>query len=281
MKGLWTFQAAIVGFTAYSYLATTVTAAWFLRRNNAIDTVFSLAWAAALYAPWLVVAAMVWRVLRRFGPSGNSVTALAILTAPTTLATAWATALIDAKAQGRSVEIARVTEYSVDRLPVCLLLFTAVAAIGLAASHWHQNRTHSRELARLNAELERVRQSQARQKPAQEKLIVSSGRSRVPVEVREIEWIGAAGNYVVVHWRGREGLLRETLSSLEDRLGPLGFVRSHRSALVNLARVRALASLSDGAWRLSLTDGSELVVSRAYRDRFMNRFHEQAQQIRF
>lgn len=56
-----------------------------------------------------------------------------------------------------------------------------------------------------------------------------------------------ASNYVVIHWRDREGLLRETLQTLEARLAPHGFARSHRSTLVSLARVRALKPLSDGA----------------------------------
>jgi len=101
--------------------------------------------------------------------------------------------------------------------------------------------------------------------------MVGVGRGRVPVDASEIEWIASAGNYAVVHWRDREGLLRETLQALETRLSPRGFARSHRSTLVNLARVHELKPLSDGAWRLTLDSGAELVVSRSYRDDFLAR----------
>lgn len=81
----------------------------------------------------------------------------------------------------------------------------------------------------------------------------------------------SASNYVVIHWRDREGLLREILQTLEARLTPHGFARGHRSTLVNLARVRALKPLSDGAWRITLDSVTELVVSRSYRDGLLAR----------
>jgi DNA-binding LytR/AlgR family response regulator len=93
----------------------------------------------------------------------------------------------------------------------------------------------------------------------------------VPVDLVQVEWFGAADNYVVVHWGGREGLLRATLQSLEARLDPTVFARSHRSALVNLARVREAAPLSDGSWRLTLESGAEVVTSRTYRDDLLRR----------
>lgn len=276
MSGRWGFPAAVGGFATYSYLATTVTAAWFLRRAHPLTATESLAWAAALYAPWLGVAALVWLVLRLFGSAGRGLSLLAILTLPITILTGVAMTSIDAAMKGLHPSMEAIMERSIDRLPVTLLLYTAVAALGLAAAHWRQNRDRGHELARLYGELDAVRRVQARDDASVERLMVAVGRNRMPVEPTEIEWIGAAGNYVVVHWAGREGLLRETLSTLEVRLGPLGFVRSHRSTLVNLARVQGLAPLSDGAWRLSLSGGEELVVSRSYRDGFMARFREKA-----
>jgi hypothetical protein len=41
--------------------------------------------------------------------------------------------------------------------------------------------------------------------------MVSVGRRRVPVPVKEVEWFSSAGNYVVVNWTKQEGLIRETL----------------------------------------------------------------------
>ena len=89
-----------------------------------------------------------------------------------------------------------------------------------------------------------------------------------------MEWFGSPGNYVVVNWQGREGLIRQTLQSLEQRLDPQIFARSHRSAIVNLAKVESAQSLSDGSWRLGMASGAELVASRTYRDRLLDRLRE-------
>jgi DNA-binding LytR/AlgR family response regulator len=50
--------------------------------------------------------------------------------------------------------------------------------------------------------------------------MVSIGLRRVAVEPSEVEWFAAAGNYLVVNWQGREGLLRETVQALASRLDP-------------------------------------------------------------
>lgn len=68
---------------------------------------------------------------------------------------------------------------------------------------------------------------------------------------------------------------RGTLAALETQLDPAVFVRSHRSTIVNLSKVRETASLSDGSWRLTTRSGAELVASRTYRDAVLSRLHGQ------
>jgi two-component system LytT family response regulator len=88
------------------------------------------------------------------------------------------------------------------------------------------------------------------------------------IEVGEVDWIEAAGNYVRLH-HGREShLLRETMSSLEARLSPRRFARIHRSTIVNLARVRELHHILHGDYSVLLRDGARLTLSRGYRERF-------------
>jgi two-component system LytT family response regulator len=94
----------------------------------------------------------------------------------------------------------------------------------------------------------------------------------VLVPVYEIDWIEAADNYVRLH-RGRQyHLLRESLSRLEETLDRRRFARIHRSAMVNLARVKALEPVPGGEYDVILTDGRRLTLSRGYRDRFQERF---------
>ncbi|MBO9710279.1 MAG: LytTR family transcriptional regulator DNA-binding domain-containing protein [Caulobacter sp.] len=263
--------AAWVGaFALYSWLATTICAAWFARRmararGVELDLGASLAWQGAIYAAWLPAALIVWRLIRRFGSGGRGMAAAVAVGVVVAPLEALAAALIDRAFTGGGDLAGRILE----RMPVCILIYTAIVAVGLAAAHREralEARDHAR---RLEAALAEARAAEA--SPPAGRLMVMAGSRRVPVEVAAIEWLGAADNYVVVHWAGREGLLRATLQSLEARLDPRVFARAHRSALVNLARVRDAQPLSDGSWRLTLESGEEVVTSRTYRDALLAR----------
>lgn len=89
----------------------------------------------------------------------------------------------------------------------------------------------------------------------------------VRVDVRTIDWIDAAGDYMCVHADGRTYVLRETMKSLEAVLDPKIFQRVHRSTIVNVQRVRRLRPHTNGEYFLTLEDGQEIKLSRSYRDR--------------
>lgn len=61
------------------------------------------------------------------------------------------------------------------------------------------------------------------------------------------------------------------LKAIEATLDHAVFVRTHRSTIVNLARVADAQSLSDGSWKLNMLNGAELVVSRSFRDDILAR----------
>lgn len=260
-------------FAAYSYAATVVSASWFLRRDYDAAFGVSLLWAAALYAPTAASGLLVWLVLRRFGSEWRGVGVLAALSPPVVGLSAWASTVVDGAFRGAHWTAAEVAARVIDRLPVALLLWTALCAAGLAAAHWRRALLQKAEMDALSAALAEAR-AQAGATASPERLMVSVGKGRAPVDVSEIEWIASAGNYAVIHWRDREGLLRETLQTLEARLAAHGFARGHRSTLINLAHVRELRPLTDGAWRLTLDSGTELVVSRSYRDGLLARLKQ-------
>jgi two-component system LytT family response regulator len=93
----------------------------------------------------------------------------------------------------------------------------------------------------------------------------------VPVE--EIDWLEADGNYVRLHTRDRRGptaephVIRSTLVALEERLDPARFARISRSVVVNLDRIEVFHDWSHGDRLVVLQDGTELKLSRRYRDR--------------
>jgi two-component system LytT family response regulator len=86
--------------------------------------------------------------------------------------------------------------------------------------------------------------------------------------IDEIDWIESYGNYLKVH-AGREShLIRGTMQSLETKLDPETFVRVHRSAIVNLEKIKEIHPRSNGDQDLILQNGQQLMLSRKYRDRF-------------
>ncbi|HEX8879470.1 MAG TPA: LytTR family DNA-binding domain-containing protein [Candidatus Acidoferrum sp.] len=101
------------------------------------------------------------------------------------------------------------------------------------------------------------------------RLVVKSGGRVVFLRVEEIDWVEAADNYVRIH-AGREShLIRETLQSLEGRLNPDKFLRIHRSTLVNVDRIRELQPIFHGDYLVKLNDGTELTLSRSYREKLL------------
>jgi len=92
------------------------------------------------------------------------------------------------------------------------------------------------------------------------------------VAASDVDWIGAAGNYVELHVGSAVHLVRGTLAELEERLPADRFVRVHRSTIVNLDRVKELQPWSHGDLQMILNDGTEIRLSRRYRDRLTGIF---------
>jgi two-component system LytT family response regulator len=101
--------------------------------------------------------------------------------------------------------------------------------------------------------------------PAAASLVATTGRRSVVIPIERVEWIEAEDYCVLVHTGQASYLLRESLRGLEPRLATCGFARVHRSALVNLARVRELRRPPQREWSIVLDSGAEIAVSRRLR----------------
>jgi two-component system LytT family response regulator len=97
-----------------------------------------------------------------------------------------------------------------------------------------------------------------------EHLVVKSAGQVSFLRVSEIDWIEAADYYVSLHVAKRTHLLRRSLFEVEQELDQAGFCRIHRSAIVNLDRVRGLEINEDGGHSVLLDDGTRLRLSRRY-----------------
>jgi DNA-binding LytR/AlgR family response regulator len=83
-----------------------------------------------------------------------------------------------------------------------------------------------------------------------------------PADVIAVE---AKGNYVLLLHTSSSHMLRESISTMEEKLNLHGFVRIHRSVLVNAALVEEMHLSSTGEYVLSVRGGREFTVSRTYK----------------
>jgi len=101
-----------------------------------------------------------------------------------------------------------------------------------------------------------------------ETIVVTTPRGAAVLNVGEIDWIEAAGNYAQL-WIGPHSyFLRESLQLLEERVRKHGFIRAHRRALVRLDGVRELTRTRAGALVAVLGCGVRIPISRRRRAAF-------------
>jgi two-component system LytT family response regulator len=100
-----------------------------------------------------------------------------------------------------------------------------------------------------------------------ERVVVKSGGRIFFLKTAEVDWIEAYGNYVRLHTGPTSYLLREPISSLEAQVDPARFIRIHRSALVNIERIREMQPMFHGQYVVILQDGTRLTLSRRYRSK--------------
>jgi len=110
-------------------------------------------------------------------------------------------------------------------------------------------------------------------------LVRDRERTRV-IEAETIDWIEAADYYAMIHCEGQTHLLRETMNELEQRLDPVRFFRAHRSAIINLERVREIVPLFRGDRTLVLADGTQVRLSRTRREAFERQLEASSRQPR-
>lgn len=108
-----------------------------------------------------------------------------------------------------------------------------------------------------------------------ERLVVKSVGRVFFLKVGEIDWIEAAGNYVKLHTARTAHMVRETMNSIESKLDPDRFYRIHRSTIVNIDRIKELHPMFSGDYAVLLDNGTELSLSRNYRERMLELFENQ------
>jgi two-component system, LytTR family, response regulator len=98
------------------------------------------------------------------------------------------------------------------------------------------------------------------------RLAVRSANKIVFVNVEDVDWIGAAENYVELHAGRVSHLLHVTMNTLEKSLNPETFLRIHRSIIINVNHIKTLQSDTHGEYVITLRDGARLKSGRTYMD---------------
>ncbi|MGA2535458.1 MAG: LytTR family DNA-binding domain-containing protein [Terracidiphilus sp.] len=123
-------------------------------------------------------------------------------------------------------------------------------------------RTAGERAARLVEDLPRfhglLRRTAAR-------IAIKAGGRILFIDPSDLLAVHAEGNYVLLQSKGGSNLLRESISVMEDKLKPYGFIRIHRSVLINAEFVEEVRPLPTGEYCLVMRGGSEHTVTRKYK----------------
>ena len=121
----------------------------------------------------------------------------------------------------------------------------------------------TRVATKLIRTLQQLEGAAQRQTP---RIAIKARRKILFLDVAGIVAVQAEGNYISLKHRTNPYLLRESLSSMEAKLKPYGFMRIHRSVIVNISAVEEIQPLPTGEYTLRVRGGKEYLVTRTYKD---------------
>jgi two-component system LytT family response regulator len=128
--------------------------------------------------------------------------------------------------------------------------------------HASESKVSESKVANLLAQL-------AANQPRNPRILVRNGDRLFFVKATEVEWVEAEEKYVLLHTKSQRHIVRHSISALEQQLGPAGFVRIHRSHLLNLEALQELVSLGRGDCVAVLKSGTQLPVGRNFKERLV------------
>jgi two-component system LytT family response regulator len=130
----------------------------------------------------------------------------------------------------------------------------------------------TRAAARLSEKLLNVLQDTQPKGPRHlTRIVIRADGRTVLLKVADVEWIEAADYYARIHSGGKSYLLRETMNELEAKLDPEVFFRVHRSAIVNLEKVKEIQPYTRGEHVVIMSGGAKVRLSRGRREKLEER----------
>ena len=104
---------------------------------------------------------------------------------------------------------------------------------------------------------------------------VKARRQVTMLDLAQVGWIESQGNYLALHAGASVHLIRETSAKFEAGLDPARFVRIHRQSIVALNTIKAITAQASGDATVTLTDGTQLRMSRGFREAVRTKFEAQ------
>lgn len=105
----------------------------------------------------------------------------------------------------------------------------------------------------------------------QKKLPISLGNKIYFIEIPNIQYVIADGNYVNIFANNTKHVLRETLNNFEKKLGPADFIRIHKSFIVNLDFIKEIKKSSNGSYQICMMGNQLFNISKTYRSEVMKK----------
>lgn len=102
-----------------------------------------------------------------------------------------------------------------------------------------------------------------------QKLVIKSASSIRIVEIKDVQWVGACGNYLEIHHTEGRHLFRCSLKQLVTSLPTDQFIQVHRSYVVRTSLAREVHSLQEERFELHLSTGAKVPVGGTYKDRLL------------
>ncbi|MCB0278141.1 MAG: LytTR family transcriptional regulator [Calditrichaeota bacterium] len=108
-------------------------------------------------------------------------------------------------------------------------------------------------------------------------LEIKTGRKKFYIEIESITHIKSSDNYSTITTDRTNYLIRESISSLENRLCGNEFIRIHRSVIIRIDQFKELLQIGNGNYELKLHDGSTFRIGNKYKHNVFEQFRSHFQ----
>jgi two-component system, LytTR family, response regulator len=99
------------------------------------------------------------------------------------------------------------------------------------------------------------------------RILIKEKKRYFLVELDDIYFFEASGDYVVVHKQKNTHLINDSMNNIERKLDPQQFIRIHRSTIINISYIDSLQPYFNGEFHITMKNGEKLKLSRNYREK--------------